>query len=177
MITSHNFSLIIIFTQNMEESIQQPTKNNIPTVIGAVVILGVIVLGVVMVSSGKNTEVPAEKVIQEVVVSVAPEKEAAEPAESMIKDEVKIITIEAGSFYFKPNEIRVKQGQRVRVVMNSVSMMHDFVIDELSVRLPIVKNGDAGTIEFVADKIGTFEYYCSVGQHRANGQVGTLIVE
>ena len=32
-------------------------------------------------------------------------------------------------------------------------------------------------VEFTVDKTGTFEYYCSVGQHRANGMVGNLIVE
>jgi len=32
-------------------------------------------------------------------------------------------------------------------------------------------------VEFTADTPGEFEYYCSVGQHRANGQVGKLIVE
>jgi plastocyanin len=29
----------------------------------------------------------------------------------------------------------------------------------------------------VADKKGTFEYYCSVGQHRALGMKGKLVVE
>jgi len=55
--------------------------------------------------------------------------------------------------------------------------MHDFVIDELNVKMPIVKNGEIGTVEFIADQVGEFEYYCSVGQHRQNGQVGKLIVE
>lgn len=91
--------------------------------------------------------------------------------------EVRIIEVEAGSFYFRPNEVRVKQGERVRIVMKSVSMMHDFVIDELNVRVPVTSSGDTATVEFVADKVGTYEYYCSVGQHRQQGQVGTLIVE
>src|SRR3989344_2957339 len=33
------------------------------------------------------------------------------------------------------------------------------------------------TVEFTVDALGEFEYYCSVGQHRQNGQVGTLIAE
>jgi heme/copper-type cytochrome/quinol oxidase subunit 2 len=56
-------------------------------------------------------------------------------------------------------------------------MMHDFNIDELNVHMDIVKAGNIGTVEFAADQVGSFEYYCSVEQHRANGQVGTLIVE
>ena len=92
---------------------------------------------------------------------------------------VKIIEVEAGSFYYKPNIIEVNKGQEVKIVLKAVSLMHDFVIDELGVKLPIVKNGDTGTVEFTADKMGTFEYYCSVGngKHRANGQVGKITVK
>ena len=56
-------------------------------------------------------------------------------------------------------------------------MMHDFNIDELGVDGPVIKAGETTTIDFVADQVGEFEYYCSVVQHRANGQVGMLIVE
>lgn len=95
----------------------------------------------------------------------------------MSQGEVKTVAVEGGSFYYKPNEIRVKKGDKVRVVLESKDMMHDFVIDELGVRTAILKAGETGTVEFTADKTGTFEYYCSVGQHRANGMVGKLIVE
>lgn len=91
--------------------------------------------------------------------------------------EVKTFEIEGGSFYFKPNEIRVNKGDKVKIVLNSVDMMHDFVIDDLNVRTEIIKSGDTGTVEFTADKAGTFEFYCSVGQHRQQGMTGELIVE
>jgi nitrite reductase (NO-forming) len=55
-------------------------------------------------------------------------------------------------------------------------MSHDFVIDELGVQSDKVNNGETATVQFVADKVGTFEYYCSVGNHRAMGMVGKLIV-
>lgn len=93
-----------------------------------------------------------------------------------ILGDVVVVSIEGGSFLYKPNEISVKKGQTVRIELNSKDMMHDFNIDELGVKMPIVKSGDTGTVEFVADTVGEFEFYCSVGQHRANGQVGTLIV-
>ena len=89
---------------------------------------------------------------------------------------VKVIDVEAGSFYYKPEVIDVAKGQKIKIIMKSVSMMHDFNIDELGVKMPIIKNGDTGTVEFTADKVGTFEYYCSVGKHRANGQVGKITV-
>lgn len=87
------------------------------------------------------------------------------------------ITLEAGSFYYKPNTITVKKGENVKVVINSVDMMHDFVIDELNVRTPIVKSGDTAEVTFVADTAGKYEFYCSVGSHRQKGMVGTLIIE
>ncbi|OGD10088.1 hypothetical protein A2397_04595 [Candidatus Amesbacteria bacterium RIFOXYB1_FULL_44_23] len=101
---------------------------------------------------------------------------SATTAPQMTDSQVKTFELEAGSFYFKPNVISVKKGDKVKVVINSVSMMHDFVIDELNVRMPVTKSGETNSVEFVADKAGTFEFYCSVGQHRQNGQVGTLVV-
>ncbi len=93
------------------------------------------------------------------------------------EDQVRTINVEAGSFYYTPNEIRVKKGEKIKLVLNSVDMMHDFVIDELGVKIPVTKGGSSATVEFTADTAGTFEYYCSVGQHRASGQIGTIIVE
>lgn len=90
---------------------------------------------------------------------------------------VKIISVEAGSFYYKPNEIRIKKGEKVKIEMKSTDMMHDLNIDALEIKIPITKLGDTGTVEFTADKTGTFEMYCSVGNHKQMGQVGKLIVE
>jgi len=98
------------------------------------------------------------------------------PSPSDQTSQITVINVEAGSFYYDPNVITVKKGQPVKIVMTSVDMMHDFVVDELNLKLPIVKNGETGEIEFTPDTVGEFVYYCSVGQHRANGQVGTLIV-
>jgi len=86
------------------------------------------------------------------------------------------VEIEAGSFYFSPNVINAKVGDTVRVTINAVDLQHDFVIDELDVQSDLV-TGSSSTFEFVASEAGQFEFYCSVGNHRAQGMVGTLIVE
>jgi plastocyanin len=88
-----------------------------------------------------------------------------------------IVKMEAGNFYFKPNVIRAKIGQTVKVELAAVSMQHDFVIDKLGVKSALVPSGQSTTIEFIADTLGEFEFYCSVGDHRQQGMVGTLIVE
>lgn len=103
--------------------------------------------------------------------------EISEVSKDETENDVQVISIEGGSFYYKPNEIRVKKGQTVKVEMKSADMMHDFVIDELGVKMPVVTAGNTGSVEFVADQVGEFEFYCSIGQHRKNGQVGRLIVE
>lgn len=114
--------------------------------------------------------------------SGSPEQSAATPVPTATDmadtgSEVKTFDVEAGSFYYKPNEIKVKVGDKVKINLTSVDMMHDFNIDELGVDMPIVKSGNSASVEFTASKAGTFEFYCSVGKHRANGQVGKLIVE
>ena len=82
----------------------------------------------------------------------------------------KLITINAGNFFFEPDSITVKAGQEVRVTFGEVSGFHTFVIDELGVN-ESVKAGK--TVTFTADKAGTYQFYCSVGNHRALGMFGS----
>jgi nitrite reductase (NO-forming) len=87
------------------------------------------------------------------------------------------VEISGRNFAFDKEEIRVKEGQTVKVVFTSASGFHDWVVDEFSARTAQVMTGNSSSVTFVADKKGTFEYYCSVGAHRANGMYGKLIVE
>jgi plastocyanin len=97
--------------------------------------------------------------------------------EMVVAGEAKEFTVVGKNFRFNPAEIRVKKGETVRVLFKSEDMKHDFMIDEFEVATAQLGAGEEEEVEFVADKVGTFEYYCSVGQHRANGMVGKLIVE
>ena len=60
---------------------------------------------------------------------------------------------------------------------NGGTMPHDWRVDEFAAATAIVQPGQEDAVEFVADQAGTFEYYCSVGQHRQQGMVGKLIVK
>ena len=93
-----------------------------------------------------------------------------------IVEDVKIIKMEGVNFRFTPSEIKVKLGDKVRVVLTAVDMPHDFDLAELNVDGPLTQPGETSEVEFTASKAGEFEYYCSVGQHRANGMVGKLTV-
>ncbi|OGN04280.1 MAG: hypothetical protein A2659_03275 [Candidatus Yanofskybacteria bacterium RIFCSPHIGHO2_01_FULL_44_24] len=80
-------------------------------------------------------------------------------------------------FSFNPAEIRVKKGDTVRIIFRNEKGTHDWVIDEFNARTKILQVGQTETIQFVANKAGTFEYYCSVGTHRQMGMKGNLVVE
>jgi nitrite reductase (NO-forming) len=100
------------------------------------------------------------------------------PAASPAAGQVKSFTVAAANFSFTPKEIRVKTGDTVRITLtNNSTMPHDWKVDAFSAATKVITNGQTDTIEFVANKAGTYEYYCSVGQHRQQGMVGSLIVE
>ena len=41
----------------------------------------------------------------------------------------------------------------------------------------MISEGGSDVVQFTADQVGEFEYYCSVGTHRADGMYGNFIVE
>lgn len=95
----------------------------------------------------------------------------------MMMSETKTFKITGQNFRFLQNEIRVKMGDRVRIEFESTGGFHDFVIDAFNARTAQVNTGGKAFAEFVADKTGEFEFYCSVDSHRQMGMKGKLIVE
>lgn len=91
--------------------------------------------------------------------------------------DVREFTVSTRSFAFNPAEIKVKKGDRVKITLTNTDGFHDWVVDEFNAKTGRINTGQTSSVEFVADKTGTFEYYCSVGNHRQMGMVGKLIVE
>lgn len=91
--------------------------------------------------------------------------------------ELKTFDLSAKPFEYSIKEIRVKKGDRVKINLTVELGMHDWVVDEFAAKTTQVTTGQSTSVEFVADKTGTFEYYCSVPTHRLKGMVGKLIVE
>ncbi len=89
----------------------------------------------------------------------------------------KSFTVIGDNFKYDVKELRVKKGDTVRLTFRNAEGFHDLKIDEFGVDTGKLQAGGENTVEFVADEAGTFEYYCSVGSHRAMGMVGQLIVE
>lgn len=92
--------------------------------------------------------------------------------------EGKNFTLDSFEFGYDQKSITVKKGDTVTITLtNSGNMPHDWIIDEFAVQTKQITNGQTDSVTFVADKAGTYEYYCSVGKHRQNGMVGKLVVE
>ncbi len=91
---------------------------------------------------------------------------------------VREFNVDASSYKFSPANITVNKGDTIKLTVKNVDGTHDFKIDEFTgASTKILKTGETQTITFVVDRAGTFEYYCSIGQHRAMGMVGKLTVK
>lgn len=105
------------------------------------------------------------------------QREQQEDTSSAIDPDAKVFEVRGTNHEFDVEEIRVKKGETVTINFESMDGFHDWAIDEFDAQTNKVQPGTQTSVTFVADQSGTFEYYCSVGNHRAQGMVGKLIVE
>ncbi len=75
--------------------------------------------------------------------------------------------------------ISVEHGDLVRLLYSvpENDIAHAFAIDEFGVSSPTVHKGEATVIEFVADQVGNFHYYCPLPSHRTLGMEGEFGVK
>jgi plastocyanin len=142
----------------------------------AIVLLSSLTLAGCMHLPGSNQETP-----------VAPEQpstmEEGQTQETRLQDTeladtgYKLIEMMASDFKFSTNEIKAKQGDLLTVSILNSEGTHDFVIDELNVNSGMIPTGETVEINIPTDKPGTYEFYCSVNNHRQMGMTGTLIIE
>lgn len=125
------------------------------------------------VTEKKNEYPLPAPVIPSAGVSVMPA--ASTSTASTVKEFTMTAYYDEKGKWFSLKEISVKKGDTVRIKITNTKGMHDFVIDELGIKseLPLDKET---IVEFTADKVGDFVYYCSMKGHREGGQWGTLKV-
>ena len=78
-----------------------------------------------------------------------------------VENGIRVVEIKASRFKFEPDYIVVARGEKVRLVVTSIDVAHGIAIQEFKVNLS-VPAGKTESVEFVADKKGTFGAYCSV---------------
>lgn len=92
-------------------------------------------------------------------------------------DAVKTFKLTAKQWAFDPAEIRVKKGDRVKLEISSVDVAHGFGLPDFNVNQKL-EPGKTVTVEFTADKAGTFTYSCNVLCGTGHKEMkGKLIVE
>jgi cytochrome c oxidase subunit 2 len=82
----------------------------------------------------------------------------SEPASGQVDKE---FTIWARQFDFTPAVITVQQGDYIRINLKTADVPHGLYIDGYDVNIK-VSGGKTESVEFVADKAGTFKFRCSV---------------
>ena len=89
---------------------------------------------------------------------------------------VKEISITARQWGFDPNPIVVNKGDKVKLNIKSIDVTHGFSLPDFGINSKL-NPGQTTTVEFTADKTGTFTFFCSVqcGEGHSNMK-GTLIV-
>jgi len=99
---------------------------------------------------------------------------AQEPAPAVPAIEIRMT---AKKYEFSPSTIRVKAGQRVKLVITAVDHVHGFKVEALHIDETLEK-GEATTVEFTAGQPGTFPFecshFCGLGHKKMKGE---LIVE
>ena len=90
---------------------------------------------------------------------------------------VKEFLITAQNWNFTPSTIRVNHGDTVIIHAKTIEGIHGFMIPDFDVNKRL-DPGEEITIQFIADKKGTFPFACSVycGEGHTH-MTGTLIVE
>ena len=74
---------------------------------------------------------------------------------------------------FSQNEEKGKKGKKVRLTITSQDADHTFTLPAYKIDEKLSRGEDV-TIEFIADKTGTFNWYCAVKGHEA--MKGKLLV-
>lgn len=101
----------------------------------------------------------------------------AQGASKNASPEAHEIQVTAKKYSFSPNPIRVKKGEHVRLIITATDRDHGFKLEAFNIEQKL-KKGVPTTVEFTADKAGTFPFkcfvHCGLGH---SGMKGTLIVE
>ena len=160
-------------------------------VIGAMIIVVLVVGGFFLFSGGFNSssnevggivvldrvDSQGEEIIFDEKTNQDDNEVIEEETLEFESSETKEFDIIAKRWDFSPNMITVNEGDNVILNIESIDVTHGFTISGFGVSEQLVP-GNTVKIEFVADKKGTFSFFCNIfcGSGHS-GMKGTLVVE
>lgn len=116
----------------------------------------------------KKTTTPVVEVETEIKTEVKTE---------VVIPETKVIAVSAKQWEFSPATITVKKGTKVTLNITSSDVAHGFDLSAFNVSANL-EPGKTASVTFMADKTGTFPFFCSVFCGSGHGGMqGKLVVE
>jgi cytochrome c oxidase subunit 2 len=95
-------------------------------------------------------------------------------AQSTPAEAGKEFRLTARKYQFSPTTISVKQGDRVRLIITAIDADHGFKLEAFNIGRTLSK-GEPVTIEFTADRTGSFPFecshFCGLGHRKMKGQL------
>lgn len=87
---------------------------------------------------------------------------------------VNLIRMTARKYQFDPSVITVRKGDHIKLIITALDHDHGLEIAGYGIKQKL-KKGIPMTVEFTADKAGTFEFHCSqfcgLGHRRMKGKL------
>ena len=157
---------------------QQPSKKSQTPLVLLGLVLIVLVGGGAYYANSHKSAAPAQttKTVEGMQTKPTPTVVVAVTPTGTVSAE-KEFTIVGKNYSFTPNTITVQKGDTVKITFTDDEGFHNLIIDGYNEKTQTIKSGNSDVIQFVADKAGTFAFYCGVGDHRERGMQGTLTVE
>ena len=155
--------------------------NKIAIVIGLLIVVVGSIVGFLLLADEQTEDTVEDTAVQagQAASDLAQDSELVDDVSSEAVD--KEFNISGTNYAFSETTLSVAAGDTVKINFTAASGTHDFIIDDLDgARTSVVSNGDMDSITFTVpeDASGkSYSYYCSIGNHRAQGMEGTLNVE
>lgn len=144
-----------------------------------IAVLAAIAIGIVILSGNDdNLETNQSNVTSQSEPTPATPDNSAQ-MQDMMENSDQTVDIVMSNFDFSEETINASPGDVITVNLSIDGGSHDFVIDELGVQSEVIGGSDTDTVTFTVpdDAAGqTYTFYCSIGNHRAQGMEGQLVI-
>ncbi len=88
------------------------------------------------------------------------------------------IVVSGDEYSFSPSSIAIQAGETVKIIFkNTGKLPHNFTITELGIATKTISGGQQDSVIVTAEKGGTYNSFCSVGNHRVRGMEGKFTVK